>query len=211
MVLQLAILLVGMSQRASGKDAHKMIHSEYLSWAFRDVPKHKIFTNNGGYILSWFKTKYLFERYCLDFEQIENYEKAKADNFKGWHCHHKLEEFCTRKELIENNLYYNRTPSELIFLTSSEHTQLHLKLNYERGATAKGKHNNSSFLKPSYKERLSERVSSYVWCNNGMVNKRVLPNNIPNGFVLGRIKNKKECPLRGKTWKVNSDGRRVWL
>ena len=24
-------------------------------------------------------------------EQIENYELAKADDFKGWHCHHRLE------------------------------------------------------------------------------------------------------------------------
>lgn len=28
---------------------------------------------------------------CKDYENIENYEKAKADNFKNWECHHRLE------------------------------------------------------------------------------------------------------------------------
>lgn len=32
-----------------------------------------------------------FEYYCDDIENIENYEAAKRDNFKGWNCHHRLE------------------------------------------------------------------------------------------------------------------------
>ena len=32
-----------------------------------------------------------FEKFCKSPENIENYEKAKADNFKGWDCHHRLE------------------------------------------------------------------------------------------------------------------------
>ena len=28
------------------------------------------------------------KHFCKNPENIENYEKAKADNFKGWHCHH---------------------------------------------------------------------------------------------------------------------------
>ena len=35
--------------------------------------------------------KHGFERYCKDYENIENYEKAKADNFVGWDCHHRLQ------------------------------------------------------------------------------------------------------------------------
>ena len=27
-----------------------------------------------------------FEKFCKSPENIENYEKAKADNFKGWDC-----------------------------------------------------------------------------------------------------------------------------
>lgn len=35
--------------------------------------------------------KYYKRYYCKDIENVENFEKAKADNFKGWHCHHRLE------------------------------------------------------------------------------------------------------------------------
>ena len=76
-----------------------------------------------------------FEYYCKDYENIENYEKAKADNFEGWDCHHRLETHnsdgerrtvdITKKELIALGMYYNRPASELIFLTVSEHMLLH--------------------------------------------------------------------------------------
>ena len=81
--------------------------------------------------------KHNFESYCKDYENIENYEKAKADNFKGWECHHRLETHnsdgerrlvdITKKELIALNMYYRRPSSELIFLTRLEHSRLHNK------------------------------------------------------------------------------------
>ena len=84
---------------------------------------------------------YYFERYCKDYENIENYEAAKKCNFKGWDCHHRLETWnsdgerrlvdITKKELQALGMYYHRPPEELIFLTSREHTALHKK----------GKHN----------------------------------------------------------------------
>lgn len=67
---------------------------------------------------------------------IENYDKAKADNFKGWDIHHRDEirllpsgmiAIRTREELIENDRYYNCSPNELIWLTRSEHIRLHRK------------------------------------------------------------------------------------
>lgn len=74
-----------------------------------------------------------FEYYCDDFENIENYEKALADNFVGWECHHRLETHnsdgerrivdISQAELIALNMYYNRPSSELIFMTKSEHSQ----------------------------------------------------------------------------------------
>lgn len=73
--------------------------------------------------------KHNFERYCKDYENIENYEKAKADNFKGWHCHHRREIDFSRKELIALGMYYNRPADELIFLTRAEHNTLHKKGN----------------------------------------------------------------------------------
>ena len=74
---------------------------------------------------------YNFKRYCKDYENIENYQKAKKDDFKGWHCHHRLETHTSDgerrlvdisyKELKALGMYYNRPAEELIFLTSSEH------------------------------------------------------------------------------------------
>ena len=76
-----------------------------------------------------------FERYCKDYENIENYQKAKANDFIGWHCHHRLETHnsdgerrlvdITTAELQALGMYYHRPASELIFLTESEHKSLH--------------------------------------------------------------------------------------
>lgn len=78
---------------------------------------------------------YIQNLYCRDEDQhlIENYELAKADNFKGWHIHHRLEltlngEFAhTPDELKRMGMYYNRPYFELIFLTKSEHQRIHAK------------------------------------------------------------------------------------
>lgn len=72
-----------------------------------------------------------FQNYCKDYENIENYEAAKKDNFKCWECHHRLETHnsdgerrlvnISVAELKALGMYYNRPASELIFLTISEH------------------------------------------------------------------------------------------
>lgn len=81
--------------------------------------------------------RYNFKRYCKDYQNIENYEKALADNFKGWCCHHRLQTWTsegerravdiTVEELQALGMYYHRPASELIFLTESEHSSLHQK------------------------------------------------------------------------------------
>ena len=58
---------------------------------------------------------------------IENYDLAKADNFEGWICHHRLGETKPRKWLEENDLYYNRPHTELKYVTLSEHNTIHKK------------------------------------------------------------------------------------
>ena len=75
--------------------------------------------------------------YCDNIENVENYEQAKSDNFKGWCCHHRLETHnsdgerrlvdITQKELIALGLYFHRPADELIFMTTSEHRRLHTK------------------------------------------------------------------------------------
>ena len=66
-----------------------------------------------------------FEKYCKDYENIENYEAAKKDNFIGWECHHRRGANITQKELISLGQYYNISSDELVFLTTAEHNQLH--------------------------------------------------------------------------------------
>ena len=81
--------------------------------------------------------RYGYKQYCKDFENIENYEKAKADNFKNWEVHHRLETHnsdgkrrlvdITADELKALDMYYHRPASELIFLPIYEHSRLHMK------------------------------------------------------------------------------------
>lgn len=64
---------------------------------------------------------------CGDVTEIENYEDAVNDTTQTWECHHREGLKYSMEELIDLELYYNRPPSELIFLTQSEHSSLHHK------------------------------------------------------------------------------------
>ena len=83
-------------------------------------------------------------RFCIaeENEHVENYEKAKADNFIGWDRHHRLETHnsdgerrlvqLSKEELKALNMYYDRPAKELIWLTNSEHSKIHLTENIHR-------------------------------------------------------------------------------
>lgn len=66
-----------------------------------------------------------------ELSKIENYAQAVANNFVGWVIHHRAELNADgsvnkkRDELIIANAYYYRPATELIFLTISDHSQLH--------------------------------------------------------------------------------------
>lgn len=73
---------------------------------------------------------------CKDnITEIEGFYEAVSDRSESYDCHHRLEthdEFGNLRntlissvELIEQDLYYNRPASELIFLRKSEHSALH--------------------------------------------------------------------------------------
>ena len=76
-------------------------------------------------------------RYCNNIEQVENYELALKDGFKGWDCHHRLETHnsvgerrlvdISYKELVALGMYWNRPSEELIFMRTKEHLTLHNK------------------------------------------------------------------------------------
>lgn len=88
-----------------------------------------------------------YKRICDDIENVENYDKAKADDFKGWICHHRLETHnsdgekrfldISQKELIALEMYFSRPPEELIFLTRAQHNSLHKKGKHQSEETKK--------------------------------------------------------------------------
>lgn len=70
------------------------------------------------------------KKYCSeDISLIENFEIAATDTVKKWVIHHRNEiiEHKTRAQLINENRYYGVPAAELIFLTISEHMELHGK------------------------------------------------------------------------------------
>jgi len=97
--------------------------------------------------------KHKWLNYCPErFTEIENYEKAASDNFKGWVCHHKLGEHCfSTEELKKFGLYFDRTPGELIFLTRKEHYDIH-----EFGIKTQFKVGHSKPLSEEHKKHISE-------------------------------------------------------
>ena len=62
---------------------------------------------------------------------VENYERAKNDNFEGWCLHHRIQLHpdgstrYTKTSLLKLGLYYRRPPEELIWLTNEEHGRMH--------------------------------------------------------------------------------------
>lgn len=91
---------------------------------------------------------------------VQNYEKAKADGFKGWCIHHRLETHdekgvfrdkpVTSKELKEKGLYYNRPASELIWLRKKDHQILHLIARGYRSPGAKEYEDRLNFFEEYY-------------------------------------------------------------
>ena len=147
--------------------------------------------------------KHEFERYCKNYQSIENYEKAKKDNFKGWHCHHRLETHTpdgerriidiTKKELIALNMYYHRPADELIFLTESEHNAFNKgKKRSEETKKKLSAANKGKKLSEETKNKMSESKKGKNiwskgthWYNNGKIN--TMAKECPPGFVPGRL------------------------
>ena len=156
--------------------------------------------------------KHKFEAYCKNYQDIENYEKALADNFKGWECHHRLETHTsdgerravdiTVDELQALGMYRYRPASELIFLTTSEHYILHNKGKHfseetkKKMSEAKKGHTVSEETRKKLSEakknmseenknKISEAYKGCHWYNNGKINIRA--KECTPGFVPGML------------------------
>ena len=70
----------------------------------------------------------LLKKYCTDYKNIDNYEEAVKSPLR-YDLHHRREisENKSRKQLIAENLYYDRPPEELVFLEHRDHMSLHNK------------------------------------------------------------------------------------
>ena len=114
-------------KRTSSTEYKKLLAERRAERRRNKYLKLKQNKENGSYL----------SKYCIDdITHIENYFKAKADGFKGWQCHHRLEThtsdgllrevYLTASELIYLNMYYNRPAEELILMKTDEHRRLHL-------------------------------------------------------------------------------------
>ena len=152
------------------------------------------------------------KKFCKeDISKIENYDKAISDTTQIWHCHHRTEIWwnCSKKELIENECYYNRKACELIFLSPAEHIRLHKKDKKRKPFSKKSRRKMSKShigkvpwnkdKKNIYSENTRIKISESLkghpptkgttgmhWYNNGIDN--VLSYTCPEGYVKGRLK-----------------------
>ena len=124
------------------------------------------------------------KRFCKEPEKIENYEKAKADNFKGWECHHRLETHnsdgerrmvdIAREELLALGMYYGRPASELIFMKRSEHASLHQK-GKQKSEETKNKMSEAQkghFVSEETRDKISETLKGNIPWNKGKQNSK---------------------------------------
>lgn len=140
----------------------------------------------------------LAKRYCKeDISKIKNYDKAIADTTQTWDCHHMTETWwnCSRKELIENECYYNRKACELIFLTKEEHQRLHKK----------GKHLSEEHRRKIGKAHKGKKIKPFTEEHRKKISASL------NGHQHSKESIKKmSAAFKGKTWKI-IDGKRVWI
>lgn len=132
-----------------------------------------------------YKITWLYKQFCKDdLSKIENYNLAIADNFSGWHLHHRLEltldgEFAhSKNDLIRLDMYYHRPAFELIFMKNKEHRSLHAK-----------------FL--TFTDKTKNKISI---ANTGRKH---------TGQALKNIRSAASA-RKGKTWKVINN-KRVWI
>ena len=97
---------------------------------------------------------------CEDISKIYGYKEALADKENMWECHHCLGLVWTMEQLIEMGLYYNQPAERLMFVTRSQHKQLHYitgETQKKLSVSRKGKQpNKGKIFNDEWKNHLSE-------------------------------------------------------
>ena len=148
-------------------------------------------------MINYSRLKYRKYHY-LDGDEtlIENYAEALADTTQTWVCHHRRELEPTRmtaEDLIDQGLYWNRPPEELIFLTNSDHMKLHSagKNNpmYNKSSWEKCTEEERKIRAAKYSNSMrGKNVGRKMW-NNGVVN-RFQADCPGEGWTLGLLNKK---------------------
>lgn len=139
---------------------------------------------------------------CEDISLIENYEKAVNDQTQTWDCHHRLEtdENKSQQQLIDEDRYYNRPAKELIFLTRSEHANMHYKGTHRSKETKRkiSEKMNGTHRSEETKRKISEgrkrknSAKGRMYINNGIDNKMIYESELEYylsiGYKRGRLK-----------------------
>jgi hypothetical protein len=176
--------------------------------------------------------EYNVKKYCCeDISKIENYEKAMNDATQVWDCHHKMELIetgavvdCSRQDLVDWGIYYNRPADELIFLAHGEHQILHKKGKLHHSEEIKKKiseahKGKSTTWKGRYHSEESKRKMSEAWDYSKHFTaetrkKMSEAHKGHTGWFKGKhhseeAKKKLSTVRKGKHWKL-VDGHRVW-
>ena len=164
-------------------------------------------------------SKYCF---CSEPSKIENYDKAIADTTQTWQCHHRLETHTsdgekrlvdlTAKELKALDMYYNRPPEELIFLTEKDHKSLHKKGKKPKSETiekvvlARKKKGNYKVSEET-KQKISNSLKGHTPPNKGKPmsdeQKLKLSNALKGHKVSEETKRKKSESMSKLGWKID--------
>ena len=147
--------------------------------------------------------------YCNNFSAVENYELAKADNFEGWVCHHRLETHNSdgeerlvqleASELKALGMYYDRPPEEFIFMKRKDHAKLHKIVTWHKNCNRRGTH----FKMPEgFSKIASERML-------GDKNPMKRPEQRKRQSERMKIAAKGNTNNKGKHWKL-VNGKRIY-
>ena len=160
----------------------------------------------------------IWHKYCCeDLSKIENYDimMSEPHNNREWCIHHRFEiidgiEVETKKSLIENGLYYDRPANELIFMRTKEHNKMHSSgrtASEETKAKMRASWRKRGPMSAETKEKLRKAnlgIKRGHWYNNGKESKIFNENEVPDGWLKGRIVKERDISEQEHTKRSDS-------